>query len=75
VFLKSIQAFEKATSLKLNYEIVAKRPGDVEAIFANASKANNILGWKPLRTLEDAMLSAWKWEQLLQKNNNQVISK
>jgi UDP-glucose 4-epimerase len=70
-----IHAFEKATSLKLNYEIVAKRPGDVEAIFANASKANNILGWKPLRTLEDAMLSAWKWEQLLQKNNNQVISK
>lgn len=61
--LEVIHAFEKATGQKLNYKIVPKRPGDVTEAYADTTKANNVLGWKAELTLEDALASAWKWEQ------------
>lgn len=61
--LEVIKAFEKVTGEKLNYKIVAPRPGDVTQAFADTTKANNILGWKAELTLEDALASAWKWEK------------
>ncbi len=61
--LEVVHAFEKATGQKLNYKIVPKRPGDVTEAYADTTKANNILGWKAELTLEDALSSAWKWEQ------------
>ena len=63
--LEIINAFEKITGLKLNYEIVARRPGDVEKIYADTSFANKELGWKAERTLEDMITSSWAWEQVL----------
>ncbi len=57
-----VDAFEKATEMKLNYQIGEKRAGDVEAIYANAQKSNSILGWTAERTLEESLLSAWKWQ-------------
>ena len=65
--LEIIYAFEKITGLKLNYEIVARRPGDVEKIYADTTYANTELGWKAACTLEDMITSAWAWEQVLSK--------
>ncbi|PIF03146.1 MAG: UDP-glucose 4-epimerase GalE, partial [Draconibacterium sp.] len=61
--LELIVAFEKATGEKLNYKIVGRREGDIEKIYADASYANNELGWKAESTLEETLLSAWRWEE------------
>lgn len=61
--LEVITAFEKVSGQKLPYRIVPRRSGDVITAFANTDKANNVLGWKAKLTMEDALESAWKWEQ------------
>ncbi len=61
--LEVIAAFEKVSGQKLPYKIVARREGDITSAYANTDKANNVLGWKAKSTLEEAMESAWKWEQ------------
>ncbi len=61
--LEIVNAFEKITNQKLNYKIVDRRSGDVVAVYADIQKANEILGWKSERTMEEALSSAWKWEQ------------
>lgn len=65
--LEVIEAFEKASGQKLPYKIVARREGDVTEAYANTDKANNILGWKTQLSLDDAIASAWKWEQKIRK--------
>ena len=49
--------------MKLNYKFVARRPGDVMAIWADTQLANEELGWKAERTVEETLASAWAWEQ------------
>ena len=61
--LEVIQAFEKVSGKKLPYKIVGRREGDITEAYANTDKANTVLGWKAQSTLEEAMASAWKWEQ------------
>ena len=61
--LEVINAFEKVSGKKLPYKIVPRRSGDVVTAYANTDKANKILGWKAELSLEDALISAWKWEQ------------
>ena len=61
--LEVINAFEKISGKKLPYKIVDRRDGDVVEAYASTSKANEILGWKAGSSLEDALESAWKWEQ------------
>ena len=61
--LEVIHAFEKVSGKKLPYKIVGRREGDITSAYANTDKANNVLGWKSEFTLEQAMESAWKWEQ------------
>jgi UDP-glucose 4-epimerase len=61
--LEVITAFEKVSNQKLPYKIVPRREGDITSAYANTDKANNILGWKAESSLEEAMRSAWKWEQ------------
>ena len=61
--LEVIHAFEKVSGQKLPYKIVARREGDITEAYANTHKANTILGWKAQSTLDEAMASAWKWEQ------------
>jgi UDP-glucose 4-epimerase len=60
--LEVIHAFEKVSDKKLNYQIVGRREGDVIEAYANTEKANTILGWKTEASLEEALLSAWNWE-------------
>jgi UDP-glucose 4-epimerase len=61
--LEVINAFEKVSGQKLPYKIVDRREGDITSAYANTDKANKVLGWTAKSTLEEAMASAWKWEQ------------
>ena len=61
--LELVNSFEKVNELKLNYKIAPRRPGDVVAIWADTSLANNELGWKAERSLDDTLRSAWAWEK------------
>jgi len=61
--LDVINAFEKVSRKKLNYIFANRRPGDVEQVWADATKANKVLGWKAETGLEETMLSAWNWEK------------
>lgn len=63
--LEIIQAFERSTGVKLNYEMADRRAGDVEAIYADATKARDLLGWTTRSSLDEMMASAWKWQQNL----------
>jgi UDP-glucose 4-epimerase len=61
--LEAIKSFERVSNTSLKYKIVDRREGDVISAYAETSKANDILGWKTELTLDDAMASAWEWEQ------------
>jgi len=61
--MEIIKTFEKVTGLKINYEIVARRPGDIEKVWADTSYANKELGWKSETRLEETLLTAWEWEK------------
>jgi len=61
--LEVIHAFEKISGIKLNYKIVERREGDITAAYANTTLANKELGWEAEKSLEEALLSAWKWQQ------------
>jgi len=65
--LEVVNTFEKVNQIKVNYKIGDKRAGDVEQIYANASKAKNELNWSCNYTLADALKHQWAWE----KNINQ----
>lgn len=67
--LEVIKAFEKVSGKKLPYEIVGRREGDVIEAYASTEKANSELGWKAESSLEDALASAWKWEQKIRGAN------
>ncbi len=61
--LEAVRAFEKVTGQKLNYAIGSRRAGDVIAIYANKEKSERILGWEPVRDIEEIMRTAWEWEK------------
>ncbi len=61
--LELVKAFIKVTGVDLNYQVVDRRAGDIEKIYADTNKANNVLGWKANETIEDTLLSAWVWEK------------
>lgn len=63
--LEVIKAFENATGQKLNFKIVERREGDITEAYADTSYAQNELKWKAQLSLEDALASAWKWQQTL----------
>ncbi|MFS4493276.1 UDP-glucose 4-epimerase GalE [Maribacter sp. 2308TA10-17] len=61
--LDVVQSFERVSGKKLNYKIVDRRVGDIVTAYADTTKANEVLGWKSEYTLDEAMKSAWDWEQ------------
>lgn len=65
--LEVINTFEKVSNQKLNYKIVGRREGDITEAYANTDKANDVLGWKAQSSLEEALASAWKWEQKIRR--------
>ena len=58
-----VTTFEKVNGVKLNYKFAPRRPGDVVAIWADTTLANEELGWKADRSVEDTLASAWAWEK------------
>ena len=69
--LELINAFEASTGVKLNYQIVGRRAGDIEKVWANPDRANKVLGWKAEETIEDTLRSAWNWQLRLRKDGIQ----
>ncbi|TQE88411.1 UDP-glucose 4-epimerase GalE [Ureibacillus terrenus] len=62
--LELVHAFEKANGIKVPYEIVERRPGDIAICYADASKAERELGWKAKRDIIDMCRDAWRFENL-----------
>ncbi len=67
--LEVISSFERVSGSKLNYEIGPRRNGDVTETYADVTKANEQLGWKAKATMDEAMLSAWRWEKKIRETN------
>lgn len=65
--LDVIHSFEKVSGKKLNYEIVGRRAGDIEKMWADPAFSNKELGWKAELDLDRMTSSAWKWEQAYRK--------
>ena len=63
--MELVEGFEKANHVKVNYKIVGRRPGDIQAIWADPTLANRELGWQAERSLEETLRSAWSWEKHL----------
>jgi UDP-glucose 4-epimerase len=60
--LELVAAFERASGRPVPYEVVARRPGDVAACYADASLAARVLGWRATRDLERMCVDAWRWQ-------------
>ena len=63
--LEILRTFIQVTGVDVPYEIVGRREGDIEQVWAKPDKANNILGWKANTPIEEVLLSAWNWEKKL----------
>ncbi len=61
--LELVHKFEEVNHLKLNYKIAPRRAGDIVAIWADPSRANQVLGWKAERSLDETLAAAWAWEK------------
>lgn len=63
--LEILNTFMQVTGVNVPYQIVGRREGDIEQVWAKPDKANNVLGWSADTPIEQVLLSAWKWEQKL----------
>lgn len=63
--LELVTTFEKVNGLRLNYKFAPRRPGDVTAIWADPTRANEVLGWKAERSVEETLAAAWAWEKAI----------
>ena len=66
--LELVKEFELSTGVTLNYQIVDRRPGDVEQVYADCKKANEILGWKATTPLDETLNNAWNWQKKLRED-------
>jgi UDP-glucose 4-epimerase len=66
--LQVIDRFKACTGLELNWKIGPRRAGDVAEIYANAQKSQDLLNWKPIYSIDDAIVHAWNWEKKLMEN-------
>ena len=62
-----VRGFEEANNLKLNYKVAPRRAGDVTAVWADTTLANQELGWCAERDLHDTLRAAWAWEQAVRQ--------
>jgi UDP-glucose 4-epimerase len=63
--LDLIKTFEEVNGVKLNFTIGPRREGDVEKIYAQSDKVNNVMKWAPEKTMSDALRDAWNWQKKL----------
>lgn len=60
--LDIVNAFIKVNNIDIPYDIKPRRPGDIAECYADASKAENVLGWKAEKNLEDMCRDSWHWQ-------------
>jgi UDP-glucose 4-epimerase len=60
--LEVVKAFEKASGIRIPYDIKPRRPGDLDAYYAATGYASELLGWKATRTLETMCSDHWRWQ-------------
>ena len=60
--LEIVRTFIDVTGVNLPYQIVGRREGDIEQVWANPKKANEVLGWRAETPTRDILASAWKWQ-------------
>jgi UDP-glucose 4-epimerase len=65
--MELINAFERATGVKVPHKIAPRRAGDIEQVWADPTRANTVLGWTATTPIDDTMRSAWKWQQRLRE--------
>jgi UDP-glucose 4-epimerase len=65
--MELVKGFESANGVKVPHKIVSRRPGDVEAVWADTTLAATELGWRSDRPLETTLRSSWAWQKNLQK--------
>ena len=65
--LEILNTFMQVTGVNVPYQIVGRREGDIEQVWAKPDKANSILGWEADTPIEEVLLSAWNWEQKIRK--------
>jgi UDP-glucose 4-epimerase len=70
--LDIIKVFEKATGQKVNYEIIGRREGDIEMVWADTSYANKELGWKAETSLEETLVNAWNFQIKCMKSTYKI---
>ncbi|MDY5943076.1 MAG: UDP-glucose 4-epimerase GalE [Oscillospiraceae bacterium] len=66
--LELVHAFERATGVRVPYEIAPRRPGDIAECYADAGKARRILGWYAEKSVEDMCRDAWRWQCRCEEN-------
>ena len=68
--LEMVKQFEKITKQDLNYSFAPRRTGDVPSVYADTKMANEVLGWKAEKILEETLTNAWRWEMNYRKKEN-----
>ncbi|MDA3910759.1 MAG: UDP-glucose 4-epimerase GalE [Bacteroidales bacterium] len=68
--LEMVNHFQDVTAQKLNYKFAPRRAGDVPSVYADTTKANQILGWKAEKSIAETIANAWKWEMNYRKQEN-----
>ncbi|MBY0433929.1 MAG: UDP-glucose 4-epimerase GalE [Cyclobacteriaceae bacterium] len=63
--LQLVKTFIEVSGVDLKYSVGPRRPGDIEKIYADPTKANKTLGWKTQLSIQDALRDAWNWQQKL----------
>jgi UDP-glucose 4-epimerase len=71
--LDIINTFKNVNKINVPYQIVERRNGDIEKVWANSEKANNVLGWTAVESIENTLRSAWDWEKHLAKKESCLI--
>jgi UDP-glucose 4-epimerase len=61
--LQLVHAFQEVNQVKVPYEIVGRRPGDIAVCYADASKATRELGWSAKRGIKEMVRDAWRFEK------------
>jgi UDP-glucose 4-epimerase len=62
--LDLVKAFEQASGRPVPYDIVARRPGDIDACYADPQRARELLGWCAARDLQTMCEDSWRWQRL-----------
>ena len=61
--LELVHAFEAASGREIPYEVVARRPGDIASSYADPTAAEQELGWRATRSVEEMCADSWRWQQ------------